>query len=95
MYRNREMYREFSRFLIHLRGGGAEMYRLDLKCIEQVKCMESMRSAECGMGRASPGAPGLVAGLAPRVSPADGTRDQPTGRCPPATLSPRERGEGM
>ncbi len=45
MYRNREMYREFPRFLIHLREGGAEMYRLDLKCIEQVNCMESMWSA--------------------------------------------------
>ena len=40
MYRNREMYREFPRFLIHLREGGAELYRLDLICIEQVKCME-------------------------------------------------------
>ena len=35
MYRNREMYREFPRFLIHLREGGAEMYRLDLKCIAE------------------------------------------------------------
>ena len=35
MYRNREMYREFPRFLIHLREAGAEMYRRDLKCIEE------------------------------------------------------------
>ena len=40
MYRNREMYREFPRFPYLSQEGGAEMYRLDLKCIEQVKCME-------------------------------------------------------
>jgi hypothetical protein len=36
----------FRGFLIYLRDGGAEMYRLDLKCMARVKCMESMLSAE-------------------------------------------------